>query len=227
MNLNIPTNLIGHDSREVNFSFLSGKTVIGLAGYSKSGKDKIGGAISGQHSFKRVAFGDIMKQDMNTYFKNDVIVDLAKTGVEMNVGDVDFLNPKTTAIKEALRPYMIWFGEEMRRINGAHYWTNRALAEIGDHQKVVMTDIRRECELDIFINKNQTYTFKSLLVHVSQYGLTDTDELTVKAIRRAQELWLLGHTILIDSRIPEGDYRVMHIKKHINDLVEKFPEYFA
>lgn len=224
ISLNIPKNLIGHKSHDIDFKFLHNKKVVGLAGYSKSGKDTLGKILVDKHGFTRVAFGDVMKRDMNTYFKNEVTVDLYSYGIDMNIDDIDFLNPSTREMKEVLRPYMKWFGQELRRINGEHYWTNRALSEIGENDKVVITDIRRESEIDIFIDKS----LESLLVHVSQYGLTDEDELTLKAIRRAQELWLFRHTILVDSRIPDiENARKIHIEKHIDDLIEKFPTYFV
>src|SRR5207247_2530173 len=122
-----------------------------------------------------------------------------------------------TEIKEILRPYMIWFGEIMKTINGVHHWTNRALLEIGDNKKIVVTDVRRINELELFkFNKEQrkrkikniisaemsadylafanenepTEDFESLLIHINQFKLMDNDIKTIDTIRIAHENWL-------------------------------------
>lgn len=223
--MEVPSELLGHKSDTVDFSLLENKEVIGLMGYSKSGKDTIGSVLANQDGFRRVAFGDVMKRDMNNYLKPTIKSDLEKKGIKIEVDDMDFLNPKTQEIKEILRPYMIWFGQEMRRLNGQHYWTNRAFSQLSlssvRTNKIVITDIRRDCELDIFIEKSDS----RMLIHVNQYGLLDNDEFTWSAIRKAQELWLIDHTILVDSRIPIVD-RDTHIKSHVDNLRLKFPRYF-
>lgn len=223
INLTIPKHIFVAKSDSLDISLLRDKIIMGLIGYARSGKDTVGNILVNRYNFKRIAFGDILKQELNSYFKEEVMVDLKNKGTNINIEDIDFLNPKTQEIKEKLRPYMIWFGEEARRKAGKYYWINKAFSTIGNNNKIIITDVRRDNEVDIFANTS----FESLLVHISQYGLTDTDELTIKAIRKAQELWLFGHTILVDSRIQNvGDSRKIHIENHINVLIKNFPEYF-
>lgn len=253
--IDIPIELSGGDhSDNVDFSLINGKIVVGLCGYAKSGKDTIGKVISERLGFKRIAFGDVLKSDLNNYMKLLVIDDLVNKGIQIDLDDIDFLNPRTGKIKEILRPYMIWFGEKMKKIKGIHYWTNRALALSFGHDKIVITDVRRVNELELFNNNNEFYKkfsesmeasgvmvdkslyerngiankpFKSLLVHVNQLGLSDDDVLTLDAIKAATEQWLFDHTILIDSRIPdEIKYREKHVDMHIAGMIHKFPSYF-
>ena len=70
-----------------------------------------------------------------------------------------------------------------------------------------------------YIEYEQSYT--SILFHINQYKLQDKDELTVKAIQKAQEDWLIADTIYIDSRIPE-DKREIYIKKIASLMHEKY-----
>jgi dephospho-CoA kinase len=225
IDIEVPRELLGCKSEEVDFSLLENKTVIGLMGYSKSGKDTVGSVLSKKYNFQRVAFGDVMKTDMNNYLRSTIKSDLDKKGVKIDVDDMDFINPKTQEIKEILRPYMIWFGQEMRKLNGQHYWTNRALSQLKlssiRTNKIVITDIRRECELDIFTKKSAN----RMLIHINQYGLSDSDELTMTTIRKAHELWLIDHTIFVDSRVPIAN-RPEHIWSHVDNLKIKFSEYF-
>jgi len=223
INLKIPQHILSTKSNSLDVSLLQDKIIVGFLGYARSGKDTLGSVLVDRYSFKRIAFGDILKQELNLHFKEAAMVDLKNKGTNINIEDIDFLNPKTQGIKETLRPYMIWLGEEVRRVASKYYWINKAFSEIGNNNKIIITDVRRDDEVDIFANTS----FKSLLVHINQYGLSDADELTIRAIRKAQELWLFKHTIFVDSRIQNtGNLRQIHIENHINSLVEKFPEYF-
>jgi hypothetical protein len=252
--IEIPNKLCGGKSDTIDFSLIEKKIVLGLCGYAKSGKDTIGKTVSEKYGFKRIAFGDALKSDLNEYMKHQVLLDLSGKGIKMQYDDIDFLNPKTGKIKEILRPYMIWFGESMKRISGIHHWTNRALSMASGYDKIVITDVRRVNELELFKNgdnfrkrfgqnidasglivDNSFYEgnrmphkpFKSLLMHVSQFGLSDDDVLTHNTIRLASEQWLFDYIVLVDSRIPdEPIFRAKHIDMHIAGMVHKFPSYF-
>lgn len=251
INIEIPKNFINKGSSDnINLAPLKDKILIGCLGLARSGKDTLGNLMVKHLNFQRISFGDILKKDLDTYMRTQIFDDLKDKGKKINLSEIQFLNPVTLEIKEILRPYMIWFGEEMKVLNGIHHWTNRALSEIGEQKKIVITDVRRINELGLFENnreynkkidninvnmnpghhlfKNDNNDYQSLLIHINQLGLTDTDQKTIDAIRIAQEKWLINEAIYVDSRIPDKlDYRDKHMMSHLHNLVKKFPDYFV
>lgn len=251
IDLDVPAELIDNGSHEINYENLKGKILIGLCGYARSGKDTVAKAMISMLNFKRVSFADTMKQDLNDFFRLQVQEDLERRGIIIPFDTIDFINPITLEIKETLRPYMIWFGEKMKELNGIHHWTNRAFSHIEESdRKLVLTDVRRTNELEIFKNNREfqkrrnrsreeinlellpiheitDYDFDSLLFHVSQIHNRDHDSLTKDTILMATENWMFADTILIDSRIQDiSKYHDRHIYSHVRKLVDKFPEYF-
>lgn len=248
MNIEIPGELITKNTEQIDYSNLAGKTLCGLTGYSRSGKDTLGKLMVERLGFKRIAFADTLKKDLNEFMRVPIYNDLVNREISIEFEDVNFFKPATSEVKELLRPYVIWFGEEMKRINGIHHWTNRALAQIEpDDKKIVITDVRRENELEIFksnrefvetrklnrinvgIEDEEEYEsdFESILIHVNQFGLKDQDQLTIQTILKAEEEWLIDDTVFVDSRIKnEDDYRHQHMMGHLRNLVRKHPQYF-
>ncbi len=254
IDIEIPGELLTSGDGEINFDLLKNKTIIGCCGYSKSGKDTFGNLMVEKLGFKRISFGDVVKGDIDEYMRPQVFNDLIDKGIEISIEDVNFLNPKNSEIKEILRPYMIWFAELMKEKNGMHYWTNRALLKIGDNKKIVITDVRRVNELELFQHNKEQHNkrvenmflaempnsslefikdneykcdFESLLIHVNQFKLTDNDHRTTETIRIAHENWLFDHIIYIDSRIPDKEkYREKYMYNNFLKLVNKFPKYF-
>lgn len=248
MNIEIPGELITKNTNAIDYSPLQGKILVGCLGMAKSGKDTLGKLMVKRLGFKRIAFADTLKNDLNEYMKVPVYNDLVSRDVNIELEDIDFFKPPTAEIKEILRPYIIWFGETMKKINGVHHWTNRALAQIEpSDKKIVITDVRRENELEIFkgnrefietrrnnrinvgIEDEEEFEsdFESILIHVNQYGLKDQDQLTIQTILNAQEEWLIDDVVFVDSRIKdEDDYREQHMMIHLKNLVKKHPQYF-
>ena len=229
INLKVNENLNSGNHIKTNYDFLKNKIVVGCVGYARSGKDSIGSVMVKEYGFKRISYGDALKQDLDDYMKEQVFEDLKKHGIELPMEDIQFLNPKTIEIKEILRPYMVWYGEFMKKNNGIQYWVNRTHSQIGEAKKIIITDVRRVNELEpFFIETANKYNFESMLLHISQYGLTDRDTMTHDCIRVALENWLFEDTILIDSRIPdEGDNRQKHLQEHVDNLSERFPYFFG
>ncbi len=245
MNLTIPEELIFKNQHNVlNTSSLNGKLIVGCMGYSRSGKDTIAAELVAKHGYKRIAFGDTLKEEMNKYLRDIVSADLASKYIDIPAENINFLEDKDQKIKEILRPYMIWCGEELRRINGKFYWMHKAFEKTKGSDKIVISDIRRIDELDLFrgnmfsqlrqvenliyaghfnteevVNFNQK--FESILFHVNQYKLEERDDLTVKAIQRAHEDWLFADTINIDSRI-EVDKRKTYIQTVTNLIQTRY-----
>ena len=251
--LEIPAELITGKSKEINYDLIKGKTIIGLCGYAGAGKDEIGKPLVNRLGFKRISFGDAIKSLMDKHMKVQTYEDLQRRGVELPFEEVNQLNPKDRVVKEMLRPYLKWFGEEMKRLNGIHHWTNIAFENIGDTKKVVITDVRRMNEVEIFENSTQyfqkifinlsnvsvddwsitkynqnTRGYESMLLHINQRGLKDDDVLTHETIRDCFEKWLFDDIIYIDSKIPnKNNFRENHILNHIHTLVKKYPSFFV
>lgn len=250
MNLDIPLELIDNASHEINYNNLDDKILIGLMGYARSGKDTIANFLVSRLGFKRISFADTLKEDLNDFFKVQVWEDLNSKGIEIKFENVDFLNPVNSETKEILRPYMIWFGEKMKELNGPHHWTNRAFSKIIEtDNKLVITDVRRKNELEIFKNNKEFQKFRnknreelgleissyyevdakfdSLLLYVNQIHNKDEDFLTKETLLMAIEDWLITDTIYIDSRIQNmKDYHKRHVHLQVSNLIKKYPNYF-
>ena len=251
INIEIPGELITQDSKEINYYPLQNKFIIGLCGYSQSGKDTFGKVLVERLSFKRISFADMLKKDLNEYMKIPVFNDLQEKGINIELRNIDFENPSTLEIKEALRPYMIWYGEEMKKINGIHHWTNRALSQIDSNdKKVVITDVRIINELTLFRNsrnykekclqnrrdikmpKDSPYetdeydlNFETLCLYVNQLNNKDTDILTKETILTGFEDWLFDDVVEVDSRIQGEEYQRAHMINHVIKLTKKYPNY--
>lgn len=245
---------------KINFKTLEGKIIIGLMGYAKSGKDTITKSFIDNYGYKRVAFADNIKKEMNTYLKEAVCKDINQKDLEaiqsmkasgkvvkyapLTVSDIDFFT-EDLAMKKIIRPYIIWYGEKLRTINGQFCWINKAFEEDGkDIDKIVLSDVRRMAELDVFkssneykkrlkhsmteagvavIEKMDVNNYGTLLFEVSQFGLTDSDILTTETIQAAREQWMVDDTFWVDSRITsEGDHRQKAMDHQIKRIVKKF-----
>lgn len=240
-----------HD--EIDFSLMENKIIIGLMGYAKSGKDFIAKKFIEDYGYQRVAFADNIKHELNKYFKEAIYTDAAngsesilwKSQYGINEpSELDFFT-ENLELKKVLRPYITWYGEEMRNRNGRFYWINRAFSEDAKNmEKVVLSDVRRTAELDIFRNSNEFYkrqekafleagvtelpkrntnNFGTLLFEVSQMGLRDFDALTCDCIRVANEDWLVDEKFLVNPNIPEtGNHRNKAMLTQIKNVVNKF-----
>jgi len=250
--LEIPGELITGTSKEINYDLLKGKVIVGLCGYAGSGKDIIGKPLVSRLNFVRISFGDAIKKLLDELMREQIFEDLKERNINLPLEDVCQLNPKTREIKEILRPYLIWFGETMKKLNGEHFWTNKALEGIGNNRKVVITDVRRLNELGIFEHGREYFKrrhqnrrevgvpnspidlefndrgYESLLLHINQRDLNDRDNMTLETIKTAHEQWLFDEIVYIESKIPDDDktLRHKHILNHVYNLVKKYPEYF-
>ena len=69
-NIKIPEALLAPNTHnEIDFTLLEGKTILGLCGYKKSGKDAIATQFVEEFDFKRIAFADSLKIEMNKHMK--------------------------------------------------------------------------------------------------------------------------------------------------------------
>jgi len=265
--IEIPKEVIAKEKHDHIFpELLENKVLIGLCGYGKSGKDTIAKKFIDGYGFHRVAFADNIKIEMNKYLKEAVYNYLAETCLRKPYGTVhedvadallledmrtltmDMIDFQTEDIpvKKRLRPFIIWYGEMLREINGEYYWINKAMEiDAAGYNNIILSDVRRAKELDIFMNSNsfkrrsevgfaaagvdggypdtKLNSYSSLLFHVSQLGLEDTDVLTHDCIRIAEENWLFDHTFYIDPRLPEsGPYRNNSSNFQVKEVAKKF-----
>lgn len=266
--IKIPNELISKvKHNELNTDLLENKIVLGLIGYAKSGKDTVAKRFIDDYGFHRVAFADNIKIEMNQYFK-EVVFEYIKNcgkykeyqpfvfddidnglllgdGRTLTMNDMDFLT-EDIPVKRKLRPFIIWYGEKLREINGPYYWINKAMElDAAGYNNIILSDVRRSKELEIFMDSNsfkrrselgfaaaavpgsypdmKLKSYSSLLFHVSQLGLQDSDVLTHECIRIAEENWLFDHTFYIDPRLPEsGPYRNNSINFQMKEVVKKF-----
>jgi len=258
-NIEIPKEVISEGKHEqIDFKALEGKIIIGLMGYAKSGKDTITKTFIEDYGYQRVAFADNIKHEMNKYLKEAVCNDLnEREFAEANANkyrlttlepwipeQIDFFT-EDLAMKKIIRPYIIWYGEKLRTINGKFCWINKALSEDGkDMDKIVLSDVRRLAELEVFRNSNEfnkryyqsmleagyvsdknppINNYSTLLFEVNQFGLIDGDQLTIETIQASREQWLIDDTFYVDSRIPsEKNYREKAIQLQIKRIARKF-----
>lgn len=263
--IEIPSHLVSNKKHNSLFEDnINGKVILGLIGYAKSGKDTIANRFIKEYGFNRVAFADNIKVEMNSYLREIVYeylfsVNNMSPNKKIDIEDgllledlrsltfdmIDF-QTEDIFIKKRLRPFIIWYGEKMREINGPYYWINKAFeVDAKGCDNIIISDVRRVKELDVFRDSNSfrkrselgfasaayyenptSYPIKnysSLLFHVSQLGLQDSDVLTHECIRKAQEDWMLDHTFYIDPRLPEkGKYRNNSINLQVKEVSKKF-----
>ncbi len=266
--IEIPSEVITKEKHDHLFEeLLENKVLIGLCGYGKSGKDTIAKKFIDEYGYHRVAFADNVKIEMNQHLK-EVVFEYIKNNSKykehqkfifddldnglfldddriLTMEDMNFLT-EDIPVKNRLRPFIIWYAEKLREINGEYYWINKAMEiDAKGHNNIILSDIRRAKELEIFMESNafkrrselgfaaagasnelldsRLKNHSSLLFHVSQLGLPDFDILTHTCIRVAQENWLFDHTFYIDPRLPEnGPYRNNSINFQIKEVAKKF-----
>ena len=176
--IEIPKEVITQDKHDHIFEqHLKNKVILGLCGYGKSGKDTIAKIFVDKYHFHRVAFADNLKVEMNKFLKEpifnylnqsperrfshvdgyhpDVIQGLSlEDGRTLTMDMIDF-QTEDIAVKKRLRPFIIWYGEKIREINGAYYWINKAFEiNAAGEERIILSDVRRLKELEIFEGSN-------------------------------------------------------------------------
>ena len=211
--IEIPQAVITKEKHDKIFEeLLENKTIIGLCGYGKSGKDFIAKTFINKYGFHRVAFADNIKIEMNEHLKEIVYKYLSEVSSLPNIKKKDIedgliledmrtltlemmdFQTEDIPMKKRLRPFIIWYGEKLREINGPYYWMNQAFKLDADgYDKLILSDVRRPKELEPFegsreFNKRTEELFisagcleyapkipfkpySSLLFYVNQFGL--------------------------------------------------------
>ena len=222
---------------------LNNKKIVGLIGFSGSGKDTVADYLVENNGFTKIKFADSLKQYMNYYLIDLIHSDMTSKGVDISVDKINFFS-EDRSVKEIIRPYIIWFGEYIRENNGTFYWMNKLIEKTENYEKVVIADVRRVDELVLFADGNNFkekssktfeqigYTeyddklknknpYDSYLFMINQYGLEDFDLLTHKAVVAAQRDWFVDNHIFIDSRLPV-EHRKSFIDLEVGKLAKKY-----
>lgn len=139
--------------------------IIGLGFMSKVGKDEIAKYLVKRYNFKRIAFGDVLKQDI-TKIKNITLEEL-----EQN--------------KENYRDLLISHGENKRKEDPL-YWVNQTIKSNNIDfnnlkQNIVISDVRRIDELKWLKQLNDKYK-NVYIIEVIKQKHWDTDIETIKSI---------------------------------------------
>ena len=121
------------------------RTIIGLCGYARAGKDSMAAAIV-ERGWTRLAFADNLKNDLRTMLEDAVrrgsapVADASRRVCQMLAGPD----------KAKARPLMVAYGAFMRAYQ-PDYWIARLWHQIDalpDDARVVITDVRYENEAD-------------------------------------------------------------------------------
>lgn len=130
--------------------------LIGLCGYTGVGKDEVAKYLVANHGYTRVSFADAMREDL--YRLDPVVVSDPNLGMtwEGHDGPVrlrevvnrfgwDVAKRRCQEIRRLLQVY----GTEVGREGfGDNVWVERAVAKVRQSEKVVITDVRFQNEVD-------------------------------------------------------------------------------
>jgi hypothetical protein len=116
-------------------------TVIGIAGYARSGKDTIADYLVGEHDYTKVSFSTPMKEAMYRLNPRITVNELQNTALRVGI-DVygwEGLKERSPDIRGLLQRFGTEVGREMF---GEDFWVNYALDSIPDGGKAVIADVR-------------------------------------------------------------------------------------
>lgn len=125
--------------------------IIGLSGYSGSGKDEIAKILISQFGYRRVAFADNIRNII--YDLNPVVM------VDVNYKDitikdlVDRDGWDITKKNKEVRRLLQFLGEASRRHLNENIWVDSALSLLDSKENIVITDVRYVNEITFIKNR--------------------------------------------------------------------------
>ena len=117
-------------------------TVIGIAGWARSGKDTIADYLVNNNGYKKFSFSTPMKTAMEKLNPN---IRILTTNQDLPLKDaVDYFGwEELKTISPDIRPLLQRFGTEVgREMFGDDFWVNYALDSIPDGTKAIIADVR-------------------------------------------------------------------------------------
>jgi hypothetical protein len=183
--------------------------VLGICGYAGVGKDLFYEKLSKKIDIKRYALADSLKDELRAVILRDHGIDVTNC---------------TRAEKEIVRPILVNYGRNKRRITEGKYFIDKLNKEILPIQtNVCVTDIR----YNFFGNDEVQWLKKDLggyLIHISQYRV-DVEE-GARVYKEAANEEEKEHTKMVQD---EADYALEW--EYVNDTkaldihMEKFMEW--
>jgi hypothetical protein len=155
-------------------------TILGLAGYARSGKDTAAGVLE-NFGFRRIAFADKLREFM--YVMNPRIH--SGHGTYCNLQDIidshGWDGYKETVWSSDIRRWMQVVGTDcVRDILGKDTWVNATLNSLDPEQNYVITDVRFPNEVERIRQMRGGYVIrvwrpeiKPALNHISETALDD------------------------------------------------------
>lgn len=131
--------------------------LLGLCGFSESGKDTVADYLVKNYNFNKLAFGDSLKYSISYTFDIPTFLWYSKEWVSE---PCDILGGKTP------REVLQYYGTDVARQINPNVWVNKVRDKIQDtNKKVILTDIRFPNELKLL------QEFGGKLVYVYKPGL--------------------------------------------------------
>ena len=122
-------------------------TVIGIAGWARSGKDTIADYLVEKKGYKKVSFSTPMKEAMYRLNPRITVNEVVNTPLRVGVDVYDWegLKERSPDVRGLLQRFGTEVGREMFDEN---FWVDYALNSIPDGEKAVIADVRYPNEAD-------------------------------------------------------------------------------
>jgi hypothetical protein len=120
---------------------ITSRSIIGLNGYARSGKDTIANILIKEHGYTRVGFADAIREFLLTV--NPILED----GHRLHE-IVALFNWEIAKAKTEVRRLLQVTGTTARDMFGEDFWINQVINKIKTIDKVVITDVRFTNEAD-------------------------------------------------------------------------------
>ena len=127
--------------------FRRGMKIVLLSGWSQTGKDTVGTRLCTEHGFQRFAFADPVKDSAAISYGFQRAAADTQEGKASIVPARNFLMPSGRSVRD----WIIYHGEERKRVEGADVWAKEIAARISAassfEKRFVITDWRFPEEL--------------------------------------------------------------------------------
>lgn len=146
--------------------------LIGLTGYSQSGKDTVASVLVEKYGYTRIAFADKIKDFL---YSVNPLTACSPTGYLQDL--VDLVGWDKAKQEAQVRALLQNVGLSARELIDANIWVTLALRNISSADRIVITDVRFENEADAIKNLGgQVWRIKRLGVgpvndHISESQL--------------------------------------------------------
>lgn len=154
------------------------KTIVGLSGYARSGKDTIADYLVLNHGFRKMSFAAPMRDSL---YALNPMVGATKRLVDV-IDEFGWDGYKESPWGVEMRELMQRFGTEVgRNLFGQNFWIEQALSQVMDGEKVVFADVRFPNEADAVIASGGPVVrvtrgdLAPANAHISEHALDDYD----------------------------------------------------